>query len=166
MYDRAMQTLYALALEPVAEVIGDHVSFGFRKGRSAKDTCEQIFCVLARKCSPHWILVGDIKGCFDNINHEWLMENIPMDKRIMKQFIKSGFIYKGTLFPTETGSPQGGSISSLYANMTLDGLEKLMQGKYHRNSKGNIENHYCAKTKVNLIRYADDCAPRRRVQVA
>ena len=61
MYDRAMQTLYALALEPIAETTGDHISFGFRKGRSAKDACEQIFCVLARKCSPTWILEGDIK---------------------------------------------------------------------------------------------------------
>jgi len=156
MCDRAMQTLYALSLEPISEVRGDHVSFGFRKGRSAKDACEQIFCVLARKCSPQWILEGDIKGCFDHINHEWLMENIPMDKRVMTQFLKSGFIYEGTLFPTEKGSPQGGAISSLYANMTLDGLEKLIQDKYHRNSKGKIENHYRAKAKVNLVRYADD----------
>jgi len=166
MHDRAMQTLYALALEPVAETTGDHISFGFRKGRSAKDACEQIFCVLARKCSPTWVLEGDIKGCFDNINHDWLQENIPMDKRIMKQFLKSGFIHKGNLFPTDTGSPQGGAISSLYANMTLDGLEKLIQDKYHRNSKGKIENHYRAKTKVNLVRYADDCAPRRRRKCA
>jgi RNA-directed DNA polymerase len=156
MYDRAMQTLYALALEPIAETKADTISFGFRRGRSAKDACEQIFCVLARKCSPTWILEGDIKGCFDNINHEWLQCNIPMDKRIMKQFLKSGFIYEGRLFPTETGSPQGGAISSLYANMALDGLEKVIQDKYHRNSKGNIENHYRAKTKVNLVRYADD----------
>jgi len=156
MYDRAMQTLYSLALEPVAEATGDCISFGFRKGRSAKDACEQIFCVLARKCSPSWILEGDIKGCFDNINHNWLLENIPTDKKIMKQFLKSGFVYKGNLFPTDKGSPQGGAISSLYANMTLDGLEKLIQNKYHRNSKGNIENHYRAKTKVNLVRYADD----------
>ena len=156
MYDRAMQTLYALALEPIAETKADTISFGFRRGRSAKDACEQIFCVLARKCSPTWILEGDIKGCFDNINHDWLQSNIPMDKRIMKQFLKSGFIYEGKLFPTETGSPQGGAISSLYANMTLDGLEKVIQDKYHRNSKGNIENHYRAKTKVNLVRYADD----------
>lgn len=156
MYDRAMQTLYALALEPVAEATGDNISFGFRKGRSAKDACEQIFCLLARKCSPTWILEGDIKGCFDNINHSWLQENIPMDKRIMKRFLKSGFIYEGKLFPTTTGSPQGGAISSLYANMTLDGLEKLIQDKYHRNTKGKIENHYRAKTKVNLVRYADD----------
>lgn len=64
MYDRAMQTLYALALEPIAETTGDNISFGFRRGRSVKDACEQIFCVLARKCSPTWILEGDIKGCF------------------------------------------------------------------------------------------------------
>lgn len=147
MYDRTMQTLYALALEPIAEVKGDSVSFGFRKGRSAKDACEQIFCVLARKCSPHWILEGDIKGCFDNINHEWLLANIPMDKRIMRQFLKSGFIYKSVLFPTETGSPQGGSISSLYANMTLDGLEKLIQDHYHRNSKGKNRKSLPSKNK-------------------
>lgn len=156
MNDRAMQTLYALSLEPVAETTGDNISFGFRKGRSAKDACEQIFSVLARKCSPTWILEGDIKGCFDNINHCWLQENVPMDKSIMKQFLKSGFIYEGKLFPTDKGSPQGGAISSLYANMTLDGLEKLIQDKYHRNTKGKVENHYRAKTKVNLVRYADD----------
>lgn len=156
MYDRAMQTLYALALEPIAETTADTVSFGFRKGRSAKDAGEQIFCVLARKCSPKWIVEGDIKGCFDNINHEWLFTNTPMDKRIMRHFLKSDFIYQGKLFPTQTGSPQGGAISSIYANMTLDGLEKPIQDKYHRNSKGNIENHYRAKTKVNLVRYADD----------
>ncbi|ABR47778.1 Group II intron, maturase-specific domain protein [Alkaliphilus metalliredigens QYMF] len=156
MYDRAMQTLYALALEPIAETNADTISFGFRRGRSAKDACEQVFCVLARDCSPKWILEGDIKGCFDNINHDWLQSNIPMDKRIMKQFLKSGFIYRGELFPTETGSPQGGAISSLYANMTLDGLQKVIQDKYHRNSRGRITNHYRAKTKVNLVRYADD----------
>lgn len=156
MYDRAMQTLYLLALEPVAETTGDTISFGFRRGRSAKDACEQIFNVLARECSPKWILEGDIKGCFDNINHEWLLENIPMDKSVMKQFLKSGFIYKDKLFPTNTGSPQGGAISSLYANMTLDGLQRLIQENYHRNSIGNITNHYRAKTKVNLVRYADD----------
>ena len=156
MYDRAMQTLYSMALEPIAETTADSVSFGFRKGRSAKDAGEQVFNILARKCSPEWVVEGDIKGCFDNISHDWLMENIPMDKKIMKQFLKSGFIHQGELFPTRTGSPQGGAISSLYANMTLDGMESLIQDKYHRNSRGNIENHYRAKTKVNMVRYADD----------
>lgn len=129
---------------------------GFRKGRSAKDAGVQIFCVLARKCSPKWIIEGDIKGCFDNINHKWLLANIPMDKRIMRQFLKSGYIFHGDLFPTQTGSPQGEAISSIYANTTMDGLEKLIQDKYHRNSNGNIENRYRANTKVNLVRYADD----------
>jgi len=156
MYDRAMQTLYALALEPIAETTADSVSFGFRKGRSAKDAGEQVFNVLARKCSPEWIVEGDIKGCFDNISHDWLLENIPMDGKVMKQFLKSGFVHQGELFPTGTGSPQGGAISSLYANMTLDGMEALIQDKYHRNSRGNIENHYRARTKVNMVRYADD----------
>jgi RNA-directed DNA polymerase len=118
MYDRAMQTLYALALEPVAETTSDTVSFGFRRGRSAKDACEQLFNVLSRKCSATWVLEGDIKGCFDNINPDWLLANIPMEKRIMKRFLKSGFIDKDKRFPTETGSPQGGASSSLYANMT------------------------------------------------
>lgn len=156
MYDRAMQTLYALALEPIAETKGDTISFGFRKGRSAHDACEQVFNVLARKVAPKWILEGDIKGCFDNISHSWLTQNIPMDKRVMRQFLEAGFVHEGKLFPTEIGSPQGGAISSLYANIALDGMEKLIQDKYHRNSKGNIENHYRSKTKVNLIRYADD----------
>jgi len=156
MYDRAMQTLYAFALAPVAESTGDRVSFGFRQGRSAKDAGEHLFTVLARKVSPEWVLEGDIKGCFDNIDHTWLLDNIPMDKRVLKQFLKSGFIHNGELFATRSGSPQGGAISSLLANMALDSMEKLLQDTYHRNSKGNIENHCRAKTKVNLVRYADD----------
>lgn len=156
MYDRTMQTLYALALEPVAESTADTVSFGFRRSRSAHDACERAFLVLARRVSASWVLEGDIKACFDNISHTWLMENIPMDKRIMKQFLKSGFMENGKLFPTEVGSPQGGAISSIYANMVLDGLEKLIQDKYHCNALGVVSEHYRAKTKVHLIRYADD----------
>ena len=73
------------------------------------------------------------------------MKNIPVDKRVMTQFLKSEFIYEGTLFRTEQGSFQGGAVSSVYANMTLDGLKKLIQDKCHRNSKGKIENHNRAK---------------------
>ncbi len=65
MYDRAMQSLYALALEPIAEAMGDRTSFGFRKFRSTKDAREQVFYCLCRENSPVWILEGDIKGCFD-----------------------------------------------------------------------------------------------------
>ena len=86
MYDRAMQALYALALDPVSEATADTKSFGFRKERCAQDACEYIFGALARRdVSPNWILEGDIKGCFDHISHEWLLKNIPMDKSILKR---------------------------------------------------------------------------------
>lgn len=103
-----MQGLMLLALEPVAETTADRVSFGFRKKRSAQDAMEYIFKLLARKTSPQWILEGDIKGCFDHISHEWMLENIPTDKRVMRQFLKCGYVDRRMLFPTEEGSPQGG----------------------------------------------------------
>jgi len=108
MYDRAMQALYALALDPVSEVTADKRSFGFRKGRCCQDACEYIFANLCKKVSPEWVLEGDIKGCFDNISHDWLIANISMDKSVLKQFLKAGFVFKGDLFPTDDGTPQGG----------------------------------------------------------
>ena len=126
MQDRAMQALQLLALEPVAETTADRISFGFRKYRSPEDAREYAFSVLCRKDSPQWILEGDIKSCFDKISHQWMMENIPTDKRILKEFMKCGYIEKGQLFPTSEGSPQGGVISPTYANMVLDGLEPMI----------------------------------------
>jgi RNA-directed DNA polymerase len=120
MCDRAMQCLYSLALEPIAEATSDSRSFGFRKYRSTKDSCEQIFRCLCLKSSAQWILEGDIKGCFDHINHQWLLDNIPMDKSILTQFLKAGFVYKRHLNPTIAGTPQGGIISPILANMALD----------------------------------------------
>jgi len=108
MYDRAMQALYALALDPVSESTADKRSFGFRKGRSGHDACEYIFTAMSKKNGAKWVLEGDIKGCFDNISHDWLIQNIPMDKSILRQFLKAGFVFKRDLFPTEDGTPQGG----------------------------------------------------------
>ncbi|WP_394295981.1 reverse transcriptase domain-containing protein [Methanosarcina acetivorans] len=107
MYDRAMQCLYSLALEPIAEATSDSRSFGFRKFRDTKDSCEQIFRCLCLKSSAQWILEGDIKGCFDHINHQWLLDNIPMDKSILTQFLKADFVYKRHLNPTKAGTPRG-----------------------------------------------------------
>jgi RNA-directed DNA polymerase len=153
MYDRAMQALYSFALSPVAETLADTVSFGFRKYRSAQDACEQAFICLSRKNSAQWILEGDIKGCFDNINHDWLLDNIPMDKSILKQFLKAGFIYKRHLNPTKAGTPQGGIISPILANITLDGLQAVIVNKYHLGKNGKK----CRNLKkVNFLRYADD----------
>ena len=80
MYDRAMQALYALALQPIAETTADKRSFGFRLFRSAQDASNYAFRCLHGKNSSPWILEGDIKGCFDTIAHDWLRKNIPMDR--------------------------------------------------------------------------------------
>lgn len=104
-----MQALYLLALEPIAETTGDKDSYGFRPGRSVADAIRQCHTVLAWKRSAEWVLEADIEGCFDNISHDWLAENIPMDKAILKSWLKAGYVESGSLFPTEAGTPQGGS---------------------------------------------------------
>ncbi|MCF8019066.1 MAG: reverse transcriptase N-terminal domain-containing protein [Vallitaleaceae bacterium] len=108
MLDRTMQTLYKYALEPIAEVGADPNSYGFRAKRSPQDAIEQCFTILARGNSAQWVLEGDIKGCFDNISHDWIMKHIPMDKEILSKWLKCGFIETNELFPTKSGAPQGG----------------------------------------------------------
>lgn len=156
MRDRAFQALYLMALEPLAETTADKNSYGFRSKRSCADAIRQCFIVLGRKTSSQWILEGDIKGCFDYISHKWLLENIPINRNVLNQWLKSGFIESNKLFPTKTGTPQGGIISPTLANMTLDGMEKLIDRiggvtKYARN--GSKRNN---KYKVHFVRYADD----------
>jgi len=156
MHDRAMQALYALALSPVAEATADKRSFGFRKYRSTQDACEQTFTCLCRNYSAQWILEGDIRGCFDNISHTWLLNNIPLDKCILSQFLKAGFSFHQTHYPTESGTPQGGIISPLLANMTLDGIETAIGVKYYAQKCGKIDKANYNFKKVNFVRYADD----------
>lgn len=156
MYDRAMQALYAMALQPVAETTADRYSYGFRKYRSCQDACEHAFIALSRRYSPQWILEGDIKGCFDHISHQWLIDNIPMDKSVLKQFLKAGFVYREKLFPTEEGTPQGGIISPILANMALDGIQGMLAEKYDTGKAGKLSDRAHKKNKVNFIRYADD----------
>lgn len=161
MKDRAMQALYALALLPVAETTADTVSFGFRPKRSVADAIEQIFKVLGSRTRPCWILEGDIKGCFDNISHDWILKHIPVEHHILRQWLKSGYLENGSFNHTEAGTPQGGVISPIIANMVLDGIEKLIRDKYKTKcfSKGKIEWRPPKKEKnkrINLVRYADD----------
>ena len=147
---RALQALWKLALEPVSESLADPNSYGFRPERSTADAVEYCFITLAKRSSPEWVLEGDIRGCFDNFSHDWIIKNIPMDKAILRQWLKAGFIEKGTLFATEAGTPQGGVISPVIANMTLDGLEAAVYA-----SVGSTE-HARRKSKINVVRYADD----------
>ena len=153
MKDRAMQALYLMALDPVSEATADSCSYGFRPRRGCADAIARGFISLSRHNSATWILEGDIKGCFDHINHQWLLENIPVDKIMLKQWLKAGFIDNKRLFPTEEGTPQGGIISPVLANMTLDGLQNAINKALNiKTGKGNAQN----KHKVHLVRYADD----------
>ena len=147
MKDRAMQAVYAMALDPIAEVMADPNSYAYRKSRGIHDAIEQVFIILARKVSPEWVYEGDIKACFDGISHEWMLANIPMDKVILQKWLKAGYIEKDVFYKTDAGTPQGGIISPILANLTLDGLEKEMRQAFPK-GRGN--------RKVNLVRFADD----------
>jgi RNA-directed DNA polymerase len=153
MKDRAMQALYLLALDPVAETIADPNSYGFRPGRCTADAIEQCFTTLAQRNSPQWILEGDIKSCFDQISHEWLLTHIPMEKAMLKKWLKAGYIDQGILYPTSEGTPQGGIISPVIANMTLDGLETRLREAFPQETRRGGQRY---ASKVHLIRYADD----------
>jgi RNA-directed DNA polymerase len=154
MKDRAMQALHLLALAPVAETQADPNSYGFRPARSTADAIEQSFKLLSRNSAPTWVMEGDIQGCFDNISHEWMLQHIPSDTEVLRKWLTAGYVEKRTLFPTEAGTPQGGIISPTLANMTLDGLERLLKQTFPRKDFGRKRKKY--NPKVNLVRYADD----------
>lgn len=111
---------------------------------------------------PQWVLEGDIKGCFDNISHDWILSNIPMERRILRQWLKCGYMENDCKYFNEAGTPQGGIISPVIANMVLDGLETMLNIKYKRkchNSKtGKVYWRQSAKDskQIHFIRYADD----------
>ncbi len=141
--DRAEQALELLALDPVAECLADTCSYGFRKERSVHDAIARCFLSLSSQRKAEWILEGDIRGCFDNISHDWMLEHIPTHQGKLRAWLKAGFMERGMFHPTEAGTPQGGIISPTAANMALDGLQSRLLGRF----KG---------LSVYLVRYADD----------
>ncbi|ABX02787.1 MAG TPA: group II intron reverse transcriptase/maturase [Herpetosiphon sp.] len=150
MHDRAMQALHLLALAPIAETTADPNSYGFRSERAPADAIGQCFVALAKRKAPTWILEGDIRSCFDRISHDWLLAHVPMDKAILQKWLKAGYMEGTTLYPTEHGTPQGGIISPVLANLALDGLERILLEHCPRRTVRGIA------AKVNLVRYADD----------
>jgi RNA-directed DNA polymerase len=145
--DRAMQALYLLTLEPIVEERADPNAYGFRLKRSAHDAIEQCFNALGKAKSATFVLEGDIKSCFDQISQKWLLENIPMDKTILRKFLKAGYMENGQLYPTERGTPQGGVLSPALTVLTLAGLEKHLRPVKKRQQE---------REKINVIAYADD----------
>ncbi|HJZ90407.1 MAG TPA: group II intron reverse transcriptase/maturase [Gemmataceae bacterium] len=150
--DRAMQALYLLALDPVAETTGDQHSYGFRLGRSGADAVEQCFTVFKYR-NPAWVLEGDIKGCFDNIDHDWLLRNVPTDRTVLRKWLKSGYFEGGLFHDTVSGTPQGGVISPVLANLVLDGLDARLRSRF---PLAGAESAKGRAARVRLIRYADD----------
>ena len=157
--DQVMQMLVKLALEPEWEARFEPRSYGFRPGRRCMDAIWQIWTAIkiqgTQKRSA-WILDADISGCFDNINHEALLKRIPVFRETVRRWLKSGIVEFGKYYQTKSGTPQGGIISPLLANIALDGMERLFGAE---NSKGNysVPSDRRGDNKgLSLIRYADD----------
>lgn len=151
--DRAMQALHLQALDPIAETILDNDTYGFRTKRSTADAIEAIFkAVSADKECAEWVIEGDIKSCFDCIDHEWLKENIPLDRRILTQWLKAGIVFKGEYSDTDAGTPQGGIISPCLAGLALNGLGSMLAERFKSRwiKRKEINN------KIHTIVYADD----------
>ncbi|HGZ7315418.1 TPA: group II intron reverse transcriptase/maturase [Vibrio parahaemolyticus] len=155
IHDRAMQALYLMAIDPAVETTSDGNSFGFRRQRSCADAIEQCFKVLCRKKAASWVLDADIKGCFDNISHEWMLENLSIDKVVLRRWLESGFMDEGKLYFTEAGTPQGGIISPTLMNMVLNQLERHIESTAGviRDKHGKVRSN---PTRVSVVRYADD----------
>lgn len=143
MDDRVMQMKAKFALEPITEQIADPASFGFRPKRSTFQAIEHCKNILEKNPKLEWVLEGDIKACFDEIDHDFILENFPVKsmRPLIRQWLKCGFLHDGIEYTTEQGTPQGGIISPLLANLVLDGMEDLAR-------QNGI--------KQNFARYADD----------
>lgn len=156
MHDRTMQMLYNFALQPVAETWGDPHSFGYRLYRSAKDACATIRAFLDEEPGDEiWVLDADITVCFDNIRHDWLLNHIPISRKYLRQVLKSGYIYCGQFSRTTRGVSQGGILSPVLANMTLDGLEPRLVKAFGQ-PDANPGNPQTAGYGLRFVRYADD----------
>src|SRR5436305_1808887 len=146
MYERSQQALVKSALEPEWESQFEANSYGFRPGRGPHDAIEAIFNAIRYK--PKFVLDADIKGCFDAINQEELLRKLntyPQIRQIIKKWLKAGVVDKYVFTPTEAGTPQGGVISPLLANIALHGMGRAI-----------TEGIRTKKEKPILVRYADD----------
>jgi RNA-directed DNA polymerase len=154
--DRVMQAVVKMALEPEWEHRFEVNSYGFRPGRRTMDAVSAIHHTIAGRGSSEWVLDADISGCFDNIDQTMLLNQLPVFTTTLRRWLKAGVVELGSFRETEAGTPQGGIISPLLANVALDGLERVF-GAY--NTKGRYQCPALRKglnKGVGLVRYADD----------
>ena len=148
--DRCLQAIIKNALEPYWEALFERSSYGFRPGRSAHDAIAKIYGIACPHRRKKWVVDADIKGCFDNIAHEPLIKaigNFPA-RKLIQQWLRAGYVDNGIFHDTETGTPQGGIISPLLANIALHGIEQVLGVKYKKNGE--------LISKRAFVRYADD----------
>ena len=146
-----MPALYLLALEPIAETTADRNSYGFRPERSTTDAREQCFICLAGRNCAQWVLEADIAGCFDAISHEWLIDDIPVDKAILQKWLKAGFVFQNQLFPTEAGTPQGGIISPVLDQLSwMRGLPEVITVDNGPEFAGKVLDSWAYRNRVKL----------------
>jgi RNA-directed DNA polymerase len=162
--DRCLQAIVKNALEPSWEARFEGCSYGFRPGRSCHDAIEKIYLLARPNKTKKWVLDADIKGAFDHIDHHALLEAIGEvpGKELIKQWLKAGYVDKKVFHETTSGTPQGGVISPLLANIALHGMEEALGVKY---GWGNT-----LRSTRALVRYADDfvvfCESREDAEMA
>ncbi len=162
--NRVAQAVVKNALEPSWEARFEPNSYGFRPGRGVHDAIEQSHIRL-RGGHDTWILEADIKGCFDNISHNYILEAIGKipGRELIKQWLKAGYVESSVFCETDSGTPQGGIISPLLANIALDGLDRLLS-QYEKvrtypffdKNRGKVRHNKIKYAKYGFIRYADD----------
>ena len=148
--DRCLQAIVKNALEPCWEAQFEGTSYGFRPGRSTHDAIGKIFQAVRPNKKKKWVVDADIKGCFDNIDHKELLSaigNFP-SRKLIKEWLKAGYVDNNVFHPQESGTPQGGIVSPLLANIALHGMEEALGVKY--DYKG-----YSIGKRI-VVRYADD----------
>lgn len=150
-YDRAMNVLYGYSLIPVTEAMAERKSFAFRPGRSTQDAHAYVLEALKGNDAPDYVVCGDISAYYSHIQHAWLLKNVPMDKRVLAEFLNAGIVFAGELFPAEdAGISEGSNISPYLGNFVLDGLQQhIFAGLHGTTSPDDYANG-------NLIRFADD----------
>lgn len=151
--DRCMQAIVKNALEPEWEARFEPCSYGFRPGRSCHDAIQRIYNIENPRSRKHWVVDADITGAFDNIQHETIqkaIESFPA-KGLVKAWLKADIVENERLERTSVGTPQGGVISPLLANIALHGMETAVGISYRKTGKG-----FTVKGRRALVRYADD----------
>jgi RNA-directed DNA polymerase len=161
--NRVAQTIVKNALEPSWEARFESHSYGFRPGRSCQDAIEQCYLRLRNGCDT-WILDADLKGAFDNLSHQFILDTIGQvpGRELIKQWLKAGYVEAEMFHATTEGVPQGGTISPLLLNVALNGMEQLVSSyttaRVHQPStKAKQQKPYKKKSPTyGYCRYADD----------